>query len=379
MPTRAELINAKRIVVKVGTHVLVNKNGRPDRRRIQRLVDDLSGLIKQGKEIILVSSGAIGAGLQTLGFNTRPKTLPELQMAAAVGQTRLLTVYHDFFAKHKITISQVLLTHDDLKNRTRHLNARNTLLKLINHRVIPIINENDVVSVDEIKFGDNDVLSALTATLVNADCLILLTTPNGLHKPTSSGRRTRVKHLTALNQEVWRWVQPANKPTLSTGGMESKLKSAQIALKNGVDVVIAPGQTAKVCQKVLSGADIGTYITKGEQSPSLRARKRWIAFFHKPQGQIQVDQGAAKAIQEQGKSLLAIGITEVHGNFNKGALVEIISPNGEAIATGLTDYQSSDIAHIKGCRSNQIEKILGTKDYDEVIHRDNLWVLEQQG
>lgn len=375
--TRAVLQQAKRIVIKVGTRVLVNNQGKPDRRRIQRLVDDISALKKQGKEIILVSSGAIAAGLQALKITKRPHHLPDLQMAASVGQTRLLTVYHELFNTHKIHISQVLLTHDDLKNRTRHLNARHTLLKLMQNQVLPIVNENDVVSVDEIKFGDNDVLSSLVATLVNADCLLLLTSANGLQRPDDHGVLKRVPMLEKMTPEIWTWIQPSKAASLSTGGMESKLKAAHIALKNGVDVVIASSQKQAVCQQILAGKDIGTFMPTNRLQSKTKSRKRWIAFFHKPQGQLIIDKGAQSALCERGKSLLAAGIKQVNGPFVKGALVEIVGHRGERCAQGLVDYNSAEIDKIKGQQSKAIREILGNQDYAEVVHRDNLWIFNE--
>jgi glutamate 5-kinase len=375
---RKQLLKARRIVVKVGTRVLVDGRGRPMDSRITALVEQLSrarGENGEKRQLVLVSSGAIGAGLQALGIKKRPKTLPDLQMAAAVGQCRLLARYDQLFSERDVVVGQVLLTHDDLKDRVRHLNARNTLMHLLDAGVLPIINENDAISVDEIKFGDNDQLAALVAMLIDADLLILLTSTNGLRAPKdddSSGSK-RIGFLPAVDDDA---LALANGKTseLSSGGMSSKLISAQTAVEVGVPVIIADGRKPDVIDRVLSGADIGTLIGEPRAAGAVSSRKRWIAFFQRPRGTLHVDEGAVRALRDQKKSLLPIGIREVEGRFDIGAVVNIRAPDNQLVGRGLTAYSSIAIGAIRGRRTDEIAPILGEKPYDEVIHRDNLVV-----
>ncbi len=368
---RAELCKAKRIVVKIGTHVLINKQGGPNVKRIAALVKQL-GALHEHHEVILVSSGAIGTGLNTLGLKHRPTNLPALQMAAAIGQTRLQVIYQKHFAHHGITTSQVLLTHDDLKNRVRHLNARNTLHALLSHKIIPIINENDVVSVDEIKFGDNDILSSLVAALVNADLLVLLTTPNGVQEPISAHRMRRIPYIEEVTQKTFSLVQP-KKNALSTGGMQTKLIAAQNANRIGALTVVASGKEKDILKKIIEGEDVGTLIGhKGDKHHIKEKRKQWIAFFHKSQGDIVINDCAVDVLRHQGKSLLPIGITKVIGEFLQGALVNVLDEHHHLIAKGFSHYSSEDIKKIQGKKTTEIIEVLGHKDFDEVIHRKNM-------
>ncbi len=368
---RLRLAKVKRIVVKVGTHILINKSGGPNVQRIAALVKEIAQL-QQNHEVILVSSGAIGTGLHTLGLKRRPTNLPELQMAAAIGQTRLQVIYQKHFAKHGITTSQVLLTHDDLKNRVRHLNARNTLQALLSRKIIPIINENDVVSVDEIKFGDNDILSSLVAALVNADLLILLTSPNGVQEQITARTMRRIPYISEVTQKTFALVQP-KKNALSTGGMQTKLTAAQNANRVGAFTVIASGTQKNVLTQIIEGKDVGTLIGHEDDKHHIKhQRKQWIAFFHKPQGQLVINNFAIEALRDKGKSLLPIGITKVIGEFSQGALVDVVDENNQTIARGFTQYTSDELNKIKGKNTTEIADILGHKYYDEVIHRKNL-------
>ena len=371
---RQALSDCKRIVIKVGTHILVHKNGRPNRRRIAVIAEQISKLTKRGYEIVLVSSGAIGAGLHTLGIKRRPGTLPELQMAAAIGQTRLIECYNDYFTKHKLTISQVLLTHADLKDRGRHLNARNTLLKLLEHRVLPIINENDVVAVDEIQIGDNDVLSALVGILIDADLLILLTTPNGLRAKTKGQQTKRIDYLPGIDQKAFELVGKKTN-TFSTGGMETKLRAAKMMADIGKSVVIASGLQPNVLTNIIQGDDVGTLIGSSSGKKIKASRKRWLAFFHRSSGSVTIDKGAVAALVERNKSLLPSGITKVNGQFGIGSLIDIEDEKNNVIARGLSFYSSDEIDKIKGSPTSKIALLLGRKDYNEVIHRDNLVLL----
>lgn len=368
-PLRQSLSQAKRIVVKAGTHVLADKNGKPSPARIRNLVSNLAALQQEGIEVVLVTSGAIGVGMQVLGMKRTASTpLSDLQMTAAVGQSHLMELYHKYFSKHKCIISQVLLTHDDLRHRQRHLNARNAMLNLLSHNIIPIVNENDVVSVDEIRVGDNDVLSALVATLIQADLLILLTTPNGFYQTLPNGKKKRIPYLETINDAVLQHAQ-GKSSALSTGGMSSKLQAAQMANKSGSQVVIASGFQKDVLKKVFQGEDVGTLI---EKQNAILGRKRWIAFFHRAQGEIIIDTGAATAVQQKGKSLLPVGVREVKGVFSKGALVNISTIEGINIGQGLVAYSSEEIKKIAGKHGHEIADILGSKGHDEIVHRDNM-------
>jgi glutamate 5-kinase len=373
---RNRLKESRRIIIKVGSRVLVDKTGHPDIHKIGRLVKQIAEIHKQGKSVILVSSGAIAAGVEALGLTKRPKTLPELQMAAAVGQTRLMTIYERLFSEEDCTAAQVLLTHGDLRKRARHLNARNTILRLLDHHIIPIINENDVVSVDEIRFGDNDQLAALTAILIEANLLLLLTTINGLQS-NFGDETSRIPYLGAITEETLR-VANGKGSDFSLGGMSSKLESARMAADMGVKVVIADGNEENVIPDIINGKDIGTLIVSEKKSnlSKINRRKRWIAFFHRTSGVIIVDAGAEKAVVEQNYSLLPIGIRKIEGNFNKGSLVKVKNSAGKTIAKGLVSFSSDEVSRIMGKKSSEIKNILGVDNYDEVIHRDNLIVLD---
>ncbi|MDZ4200181.1 MAG: glutamate 5-kinase [Kiritimatiellia bacterium] len=379
---RAALPTARRVVVKIGTRVLVRRDGRPDDRRLRALVGNLSALHAAGRDVAVVSSGAVGAGMETLGLRSRPKTVADLQMAAAVGQSRLMARYDRLFGERGLHVGQVLLTHDGLRHRERHLNARHTLLNLLRHRIVPIINENDTVSVEEIRFGDNDLLAALVSVLIEADLLVLLTTVDGLRAPASkNGRTRRIAWLPSVTPEALR-LAVGKGSEFSVGGMASKLESAQIAAGVGIPVVIADGRRADVLSSILEGADRGTLIgrTGSSGSSALSRRRRWIAFFHKCSGTLIVDDGASRALVEQGKSLLPIGIRAVEGRFGPGSVVQIKDANGRLLARGQTGYGSEAILRILGRKTSEIAGILGSKDYDEIVHRDNLAILmEPQG
>ena len=365
MKERENLQSAERIVVKVGTQVLM------DEANITEIVAQMADLKQKGHEVVLVTSGAIGAGLKTLGIHKRPTQLADLQMAAAVGQTTLLQRYITEFQKHDCIVSQVLLTHADLKNRRRHLNARNAMLNLLKRSVIPIVNENDVVSVDEIQVGDNDLLSALVSVLIDADLLILLTSPNGLHEYVDGKPAKRIAYLKKVTQKTFDLVKPKNNP-LSTGGMATKLQAARMTNKSGAYAVIASGMQQNVLTDILSGKDIGTLIGYQQSADSLAKRKRWLLYFHRPQGTLVIDDGAKKAIEKEGKSLLPIGVINVQGVFHAGSFVAVVDKQQRLVSQGLTEFSSKEIDQIKGQHSSKIIEILGPNQYDEIIHRDNM-------
>lgn len=352
---RESLKNAKRIVVKAGSKVLVEGSGRPDKEQLTELVSELARLQNNGCQVAFVSSGAVGAGLDALGFKTRPTETHDLQMAAAVGQINLMSLYHDLFVAKDCGIGQVLLTHDVLQDRERHLNARNTLLNLIAHRIIPIINENDAVSSEEINFGDNDMLAALVAILIDADALVLLSSPDGLRDGDD-----RVSFIKEVDEDVLELVADKT-DLLSTGGMESKLKSAQLAAHNGIPVVIANGRKAGVLDNIFQGLDEGTLLFP--QDGTISNRKRWIAYFNRSEGHLVVDDGAVKALNN-GKSLLSVGITQLKGKFHIGDMVDIQSADGQRVACGLVEYANEEIETLKGQQTDDKSGV--------VIHRDNL-------
>ena len=360
---REILCNAKRVVVKAGSKVLVQRSGRPDRARMKKLVAELTHLQKKGVDTALVSSGAIGVGLDALQKRVRPSDIAELQMAASIGQHRLMSIYDDLFSKGKCTIGQVLLTHDVLQDQVRHLNARNTLLHLIANNVIPIINENDTISTEEIKFGDNDVVAALVAILIDADALILLSTTDGLREPTSYGRTRRVSYIDEIDDSILAMIED-KQDGLSTGGMTSKLQSAQLAAHNGIPVVIANGRKNGVLAQILRGEDEGTLLFPKDKQIS--KYKRWIAFFNRVEGKITIDKQTEKALNS-GNSLLLVDILKQEGNFKLGSMVEIINQDRTTIGRGLVEADSQELASL--IRSNAPAK------EQPIIHHDNLVLL----
>jgi len=365
------LREARRIVVKVGSSTLTYANGKLNLYQMERLVRELADLKNQGLEIILVSSGAVGAGMGKMDFEERPKNIPEKQALAAIGQGILMHLYEKFFSEYGKTVAQVLLTREDLANRDRFLNARNTLLTLLRLGVTPIINENDTVAYEEIKFGDNDTLAALVAGLIDADLLIVLSDIDGLY--TSDPRDDETAQLIKVVEEITPEIieqAGGTKTKLGSGGMVTKLEAAKIASNSGIPMLVTNGSREGVIRETIKGINPGTLFIPREHH-RLKTRKAWIAFGSKVKGRLFVDSGAEKALVVKGKSLLPSGITAVEGDFQRGNVVSIIGQSGE-IARGIVNYASKEINKLKGCQSKDIYKILGHKDYDEVIHRDNL-------
>jgi len=380
MEARMTIGDAKRIVVKIGSRVLVQTSGKPETQRLKSLVKEMADLSAQKRDIIFITSGAIGTGMQALGMRRRPGSLPELQMAAAVGQSRLMNQYDQLFTAEKKIIGQILLTHDDLKHRVRHLNARNTILTMLRSGVIPVVNENDAVAVDEIKFGDNDLLASLVVHLIKADLLIMLTTANGLSKPLADGRSERISCLREISKDVLKFANGKG-GDISTGGMASKLESARLVAETaGAFVVIADGREPGIIRRIMAGADTGTLIVPAKKGNlfEIGGRKSWIAFFHKPKGTLTIDDGACRAIEQGGKSLLPIGVKKSEGEFTSGAMVNVKTIDNRLIARGLVAYSSREIQLIKGCRTDEIEARLGSKKADELIHRDNLVLMNSE-
>lgn len=370
---REEVIHSARtVVIKVGTNVLARDDDRLDLDRISNLVEQIHRIRQTGRKVVLVSSGAVGAGIGLLGLSGRPKDLPHLQAAAATGQAHLMRTYDDAMKKHGYRAAQLLLTADDFRHRDRYLNVRNTLHTLFEFGVVPIINENDTVSVREIKFGDNDRLAAMVTNLLQNPVLVILSVIDGLYdgdpRLPESQRIPLVDHwddeLMGLAKDV--------KSSRGTGGMFTKLEAVRMATAVGECVIIANGRDPRSLDKVLAGEDVGTlFMAKGGLVP---AWKRWIGFTITPRGRLRLDTGAVKAVEHNGKSLLPIGVASVEGSFEKGELVSLIDPEGHEFARGLTNYDSSTVMTIARQRTEAIQARLGSVMYEELIHRDNLCV-----
>ena len=375
MATRKEHIslitNAHRIVIKVGTSTLTHNTGKLNLLLIEKLVRQLTDLKHQGKEVLLVTSGAVGAGMGKLGLKEKPKTIPEKQAAAAVGQGILMHIYEKFFAEYGGVVAQLLLTRADIMDRQRFLNARNTLLTLLKQDVTPIINENDTVAIEEFKFGDNDTLAALVAGLVDADLVILLSDIDGLYTadPRKDPNATLIKVVEGITPEVQSLAGSVGSK-FGSGGMATKISAAKTAINSGIPMIIANGAKPDILRSIFGGEEEGTLFLPREVKP--QAKKRWIAFGSALKGTIFVDMGARKAIIENGTSLLPSGIKAVEGEFSSGHVVKIVDEEGAEFARGIVNYNSHEINKIKGQQCKDIQKILGHKDYDEVVHRDNL-------
>jgi glutamate 5-kinase len=366
---------AHTIVVKVGTRVLTHEDGTLDESRIARLAEDICQLLDAGRRVVLVSSGAVGAGMSQLGLSQRPLDVARLQAVAAIGQARLIEVYDRTFHKHGRNAAQVLLTADDVDDRTRYLNVRNTLRALLDYKAVPIINENDTVAVDELvaTFGDNDRLAALVTNLLRAPLLVILSDVDGLYTGNPKlGHAELIHTVTRLDETVFGYVRDRSS-SLSKGGMASKLNAARIVTTAGENVIIASGRQPGILPRILRGEVVGTLVLP--QGKSITPRKRWIGFSAQSCGRLVVDAGARLAIVEQGRSLLAAGIIDVEGDFRKGDLVTLSDQQGREIARGLTNYHAEEVDRIKGLRSDRITQVLGYRPYDEVIHRDNMAVV----
>ncbi|BCS98373.1 glutamate 5-kinase [Desulfoluna limicola] len=362
--------NARRVVVKVGSGVL-SYNGGINHNVVASISRQMAALTQGGREMILVSSGAVASGVAKIGLGRRPASMPEKQAAAAIGQAGLILEYELRFAEAGLKVAQVLLTRNDLSHRTRYLNARNTLNTLLSWGVVPIINENDTVVTDEIRFGDNDNLSAMIALLLDADLLINLTDIDALY---DGDPRTNPE---AKRLDIVRKITPAIEASskgspgaVGTGGMWTKIEAAKKSTASGVPMVIASGSDPKVLTELFEGIAHGTYFVP--RADKLGSRKRWIAFTSKTFGHVTVDDGAAKALVERGKSLLPSGVLDVSGEFDVGAAVAVCDTSGNELGRGLTNFTAEEIRAIKGLRSDQIEASFGCREYDEVIHRDNL-------
>jgi glutamate 5-kinase len=357
---RTEVLKTvSRLVVKLGTGVLTDAQKKPDLAQLRQLVAQVAAQRKEGREVVMVTSGAVGAGMGVLGHLKRPKVLAELQACAAVGQSRLMTTYEQLFAEHGLAVAQVLLTHDDLQHHDRHLNARNTLVTLLDHGVVPIINENDAVSFTEIKFGDNDKLSALVAALLPADLLVILTTVDGVIRDFGSPEQATIPLIEKVDSMIEKMAGGTTSDT-AVGGMASKIQAAKIVIRSGIPMVIASGRKKSALAAILAGEDEGTLFVP--EPRKLAGRKRWIAFFHHPKGTLSVDAGAKKALREDKKSLLPPGVKTVDGDFVAGDIVRICDADGTEFARGIATVNADVLRHGKPGRV-------------EVVHRDNLVVL----
>ncbi|MCE8002998.1 glutamate 5-kinase [Halomonas sp. MCCC 1A11081] len=373
VPGRDALRGARRVVVKIGSALLTNDGRGLDEAAIGGWVDQIAALHRQGLEVVLVSSGAVAAGMVRLGWQARPSAVHELQAAAAVGQNGLTQCYEHHFARHGLLTAQVLLTHDDLSNRKRYLNARSALRTLVDLRVIPVINENDTVVTDEIRFGDNDTLGALVANLLEAEALVILTDQEGLfdadprHNPEASlisEGRADDPALAAM---------AGGGGALGRGGMTTKIQAARLAARSGAVTVIASGRQPEVLTRLAAGESLGTLL-RPEEAP-MAARKRWLAGQLQVRGSLTLDAGAVKVLRGSGSSLLAVGVKALSGDFVRGDMVLCVDEQGQRIAKGLVNYGADEARRILGQPSHQIEAILGYMEAPELIHRDNLVVL----
>lgn len=372
---RDELAKAKRIVVKVGTSTITHESGKINFGKIEILARVLTDLNNSGKDIILVTSGAGAVGKTRLGLKTKPRTIPGKQAAAAVGQGILMHYYENIFGEYGQVVAQVLLTKVDAIDRHRYTNTRNTFQALFDQKVIPIVNENDVVALDELKIGDNDNMSALVAGIADADLDIILSDVDGLY--TANPQQDKNAKLISEVTEITPAMEASavgTGSTNATGGMLTKLQAAKAAMSSGIHLVIASGTDPRIIMEILKGEQLGTLFVSKENR--LQFRKRWLAFGARILGTVTVDEGLAKALRKKGGcSILPVGIVKVQGEFDSGATLSVVDVHGTELARGLTNYCSADLQKLRGAKTAEIEHILGAKHFDEVIHRDNLVIL----
>jgi len=368
------MAGVKKVLIKVGTGVLTGKDGL-DLTIIDNLVEDIAEITQKGCRVVIVTSGAIASGKHRMGITRKLKSMPEKQAAAAIGQSRLMRVYSNAFGKHNLYVAQILLTMSDLTDRARYINVRNTLSQLMEWGVIPIINENDTVAVDELKFGDNDHLAAMIANVVEADVLINLTNTEGLYdrNPKDKKRAKLIRLVREITEDI-EAAATAEADPVGMGGMRSKVLAAKKVTACGIPYIIA-GQKKGILRDIFDGKETGTLFLP--VADHLNSREYWIAYTLRPRGKIYLDDGARNAILHHGKSLLPSGIVKVEGQFNMGDPVLCLDTDGKLIAKGLVNYNSEEIEKIKGLKTSKIEQVLGYKHYDEVIHRDNMAVTRE--
>jgi len=363
---RKDLMSRVRsVVVKLGSNMLAGRTGLLDETQIRSIADQVTALADRGLQVVIVSSGAIAAGMGELELGSRPEALPHLQACASVGQSKLMMMFDEAFRTHGRHAAQILLVRDDVEDRTRYLNIRNCITALQDYGAVPVINENDTVSVDEIRFGENDVLAAMVTNLLRSDLLVLLTTVDGVFR--DAQRRDRFDVVEDMAEVVA--AADESRSSFGTGGMPTKLEAAGMVVAAGEMAAIANGRTPNILTDLLSGEPVGTLFVPTVEK--MNARSRWIGLARRPRGKIRIDAGAAKAVRDR-KSLLASGITGVDGAFARGDVVAIVGPDGEAIAQGLANYCAEDVEKIKGLRSTDFAAVLGDHQYDEVVHADNL-------
>ncbi|MEH6591302.1 MAG: glutamate 5-kinase [Halioglobus sp.] len=373
MTMREEITESRRWVIKVGSALLTDDGRGLDGAMISTLVAQLAALRQRGCEVVLVSSGAVAAGVVQLGWTSRPTALHDLQAAAAVGQMELVQSYQSQFNRHGLQTAQVLLGHDDVLARDRYLNARGTLKTLLGLGVIPIVNENDTVVTDEIRFGDNDTLAALVANLIDADALLLLTDQVGLYK--EDPRKNPQAELVQMSEvgAAELDAMAGDGGSLGRGGMITKVRAARLAARSGTETVIASGRVADIVAQVASGSNVGTWLRAGKRPQT--ARKQWLAGMVQVQGAVELDDGAVRVLVEAGRSLLPVGVRSVAGEFSRGDMVSCVDSSGREVARGLVNYDAAETRSIVGCASAEIESLLGYQGDDELIHRDNLVLL----
>ncbi len=369
----ALLKDVRRIVIKIGSRVLASSTRGLNTQRIRRITKEIACLRQEGYEVVVVSSGAVVAGMKELGLSNKPKGIPLKQAAAAIGQSKLIQMYERNFSKFGIKAAQILLTRDDITDRRRFLNARNTLITLLSYGVVPVINENDTVAIDEIKFGDNDLLSGLVTNVIDADLLIILSDIEGLFTtdPSIHPGAKLIPLVEEINKEI-EAIAGDSRTIEGTGGMASKVETAKKASGYGIPAIIMNGKRTGLLVKALKGFDVGTIFLP--KKSRLTSRKHWIASALPTSGYLILDKGAKDALMLRGRSLLPSGISDIKGHFEAGDAVTCEDEHGKAFAKGLTNYNSREIVKIRGKKTGEIEAILGYKDYDEVIHRDNLVV-----
>jgi len=373
---RSDLKDARRIVVKVGTSLLTRPDGSLDRALVRALAREIASFVRGGRRVAVVTSGAVGAGLAPLGFAKRPASLPDAQAASAAGQILVIDAWREALARAGLAAAQLLLTRDGLEDRVRYLNARNTLNALFARSAVPVVNENDTVAVEEIRFGDNDLLSALVANAAEADLLILLTDVAGLM--TADPRTHKSAKVISLARRVTKEIEAIASRGASHvgvgGGMQSKLAAARICLAAKRPMIISSGRGKNALARLLAGKQIGTFFAPERAAKKIGARRTWIALSRRTAGEIRIDAGAVKALVERKKSLLPSGVTSVRGSFRVGDTVRIAGPDGREVARGLANYAADEVEKIKGLKSGEIARTLGSKPFDEVVHRDNLVV-----
>ncbi len=374
MISRDGIAETRRWVVKIGSALLTAEGQGLDRQALGGWVDQMAGWLEQGNELVLVSSGAVAEGMCRMGWDKRPDTLHELQAAAAIGQMGLVQAWESCFQRRGLHTAQVLVTHDDLSNRRRYLNARSTLQTLLALGVVPVVNENDVVANDELRFGDNDTLAALVANLIEADLLVLLTDQDGLFDadPRTSTEASLIEHVRVDDPRLDAFAGDTGSG-VGSGGMLTKLRAARLAARSGAATIIASGKEKDVLHGIARGKQLGTLLVPSQEPDA--ARKRWLAAQLQAHGKLMLDAGAVKMLRESGSSLLSVGVTAVEGRFSRGEMVVCVGPDGREVVRGLINYSADEARKIAGKPSHDFERILGYMDEKELIHRDNLVVL----